>query len=225
MGYGLLFEAMLDSVIWARDNYLTKDGLMVPSHATLRIAPFVDAEFVDSHVSFWNEVYGFKMTSMLEKIHDEAIVRTTKSSTAPAASAVFSVLPLHTVTIPELTFIREFRITLAEEIDRLDGWSIWFDIFFMPSSKSNIPSDAVPSEMKKKGFVAFTTGPDGLETHWQQCILLIKQSSQADRPMKRGQVISGKVGYRKKEEGSRSLGIDVQWDDGKTQASQSWSLQ
>ncbi len=27
MGYGLLYEAMLDSVIWARDRYLAPDGL------------------------------------------------------------------------------------------------------------------------------------------------------------------------------------------------------
>jgi protein arginine N-methyltransferase 3 len=225
MGYGLLFEAMLDSVLWARDHYLVKDGLMVPSHATLRIAPFVDADFVDSHIAFWNEVYGFKMTSMLEKIHDEVVVRTTTPSTAPAASAIFLELPLHTITIPDLTFVRDFQITLAEDIDRLDGWNIWFDTFFMPSADANIPSNAVPSHMKKKGVVAFTTGPDGPETHWQQCVLLIKHSRQGDQSMKRGYTIHGKIGYSKKEEGSRSLEICVQWNDGNQGASQSWSLQ
>src|SRR5450432_533283 len=37
MGYGLLYEAMLDSIIWARDRYLTQDGLMVPSHMNMWI--------------------------------------------------------------------------------------------------------------------------------------------------------------------------------------------
>jgi type I protein arginine methyltransferase len=33
MGYFLLYESMLDSVLWARDKYLVKGGLMLPSRA------------------------------------------------------------------------------------------------------------------------------------------------------------------------------------------------
>ena len=41
MGFYLLHESMLDSVIFARDKYLKKDpcGIMLPSHATLYAAP------------------------------------------------------------------------------------------------------------------------------------------------------------------------------------------
>jgi protein arginine N-methyltransferase 1 len=35
MGYFLLRESMLDSVIRARDRWLKEDGLMFPSHATM----------------------------------------------------------------------------------------------------------------------------------------------------------------------------------------------
>ena len=31
MGYGLFYEAMVDSVLFARDKYLVDGGLMVPS--------------------------------------------------------------------------------------------------------------------------------------------------------------------------------------------------
>lgn len=41
MGYMLIRESMLDSVLVARDRYLKKDtGLMFPSHATIFVAPF-----------------------------------------------------------------------------------------------------------------------------------------------------------------------------------------
>ena len=30
MGYFLLYESMLDSVLWARDKYMVKGGLMFP---------------------------------------------------------------------------------------------------------------------------------------------------------------------------------------------------
>ena len=43
MGYMLIRESMLDSVLVARDRYLKKDtGLMFPSHASILIAPIVD---------------------------------------------------------------------------------------------------------------------------------------------------------------------------------------
>jgi hypothetical protein len=35
MGYFLLYERMLDSVIFARDKFLRNDGLMLPDKATM----------------------------------------------------------------------------------------------------------------------------------------------------------------------------------------------
>lgn len=228
MGYALLFEAMFDSVIYARDRYLAPDGLMVPSHATLRIAPFADPDFIASHISFWNDVYGFNMRSMLLNIYDEALVRNIQPTVLPGDSTLFLSLPLHIITVDKLTFLKDFQVSLKEDIDALDGWAIWFDMFFMPSRESTVPEDAVPSDMQKKGFVAFTTGPDGPETHWQQAICLIDHGKHAPRPLKKGQVIGGKVGYQKKEAGSRLLDINIQWEaEGAAgeKGNQRWGLQ
>lgn len=230
MGYGLLFEAMFDSVIYARDRYLAPGGLMAPSHATMRLAPYADPDFIASHISFWHDVYGFKMDSMLHKIHDEAVVRSIQPQSIVGDSQIFLTLPLHTITVEELSFLKEFQVTLDQDIDALDGWAIWFDIFFMPSSSSVLPENAIPSEMSKNGIVSFTTGPHGTETHWQQTVLLIdhakdnaKQGSQA---LKKGQVLSGKVGYEKTEKGSRGVDISVQWEsDSNEKGVQLWSLQ
>jgi type I protein arginine methyltransferase len=226
MGYGLLFEAMLDSVLWARDRYLTPGGLMVPSHVTLRISPFADSEFVCSHVSFWKSVYGFKMSSMLTNIYDEVLVSPVKPSSLAADSVVFLKLPLHTISVEELTFIKDVEVTLTKDINELDGWIVWFDVFFMPSHTSLIPEDAVPSHMKRQGYVAFTTGPDGPETHWQQCLLPVNHGAKGAVAIKKGEVIEAQIGYRKKEEKSRSLYIEMQWNEGDAgKGSQRWSLQ
>ncbi|KAL2863634.1 protein arginine methyltransferase RmtB [Aspergillus lucknowensis] len=226
MGYGLLFEAMFDSVIYARDRYLAPGGLMAPSHATLRIAPLADPELIASHIAFWHDIYGFNMKSMLTGIYDEALVRTVPPPVLPAKSDVFLTLPLHTITAEELSFIKAFEVTLDEDIDSLDGWVIWFDIFFMSSSDSTIPPDAVPSDLQKKGIVSFTTGPDGKETHWQQTILLIDHGKKNAIPLKKGQVIKGSVGYQKKDANSRSLDITVEWDaQVNNRGAQQWSLQ
>ena len=42
MGYFLLYESMLDSVLWARDKYLVKDGKMLPDKATMYVAMIED---------------------------------------------------------------------------------------------------------------------------------------------------------------------------------------
>ncbi|CAI7636762.1 hypothetical protein N7533_006985 [Penicillium manginii] len=226
MGYGLLFEAMFDSVIYARDRYLAPDGLMVPSHATLRVAPFADPDFIASHISFWHNVYGFKMNSMLLNIYEEALVRGIQPTTIPGDSNIFLPLPLHTITVEELNFIKEFQFTLNEDIDALDGFAIWFDIFFMPSRESPVPENPIPSEMKKKGIVSFTTGPDDTETHWMQTILLIDHAKEQPKPLKKGQTFTGKVGYQRKQNGYRGLDINVEWNGGENASGkQQWALQ
>ncbi|KAL4980698.1 S-adenosyl-L-methionine-dependent methyltransferase [Aspergillus desertorum] len=226
MGYGLLFEAMFDSVIYARDRYLAPGGLMAPSHATLRIAPLADPELVQSHIGFWHDVYGFNMKSMLTGIYDEALVRTVAPSAIAAESQIFLTLPLHTITVNELSFLKEFEVTLKEDIDALDGWAIWFDIFFMPSRDSTLPANAIPSDLRRKGIVSFTTGPDGKETHWQQTILLIDHGKKDGVLLKKGQLIKGKVRYQKKDVNSRSLDITVEYDaQVGERGHQKWALQ
>jgi protein arginine N-methyltransferase 1 len=42
MGYYLLYESMLDCVLYARDKWLKKDGLMMPDRAELFIALLED---------------------------------------------------------------------------------------------------------------------------------------------------------------------------------------
>ncbi|KAL4748600.1 hypothetical protein BDW72DRAFT_151407 [Aspergillus terricola var. indicus] len=226
MGYGLLFEAMFDSVIYARDRYLAPGGLMAPSHATLRIAPLADPDLVQSHIGFWHDVYSFNMKSMLTGIYDEALVRTVPSSAIAAEAQIFLTLPLHTITVEELSFLKEFEVTLKEDVDALDGWAIWFDIFFMPSKDSTLPPNATPADLQSKGIVSFTTGPDGKETHWQQTILLVDHGKKGAVPLKKGQLIKGKVGYQKKDSNSRSLNISVEFDAGVGErGSQKWALQ
>src|SRR5882762_5672630 len=45
MGYFLLYESMLDTVLEARDRYLKPGGLIFPDHATMYIAAIEDQEY------------------------------------------------------------------------------------------------------------------------------------------------------------------------------------
>ncbi len=45
MGYFLLYESMLDCVLYARDKYLTLNGLIFPDRAVIYIAAIEDEEY------------------------------------------------------------------------------------------------------------------------------------------------------------------------------------
>lgn len=212
MGYCLLYEAMLDSVIWARDQYLTADGLMVPSNASLRIAPLADPDLVASHADFWKDVYGFTMTSMLDNVYDEALIRSMDPSTIAGDSASFLELDLHTIQQTDLTFVRPFSLAIKDDQDMLDGWVVWFDIFFMPGRDLPLPADSKASDNIKQGLVAFTTGPDAKQTHWQQGVMMIDRRRMDTLALVKGQIITGHVGFQKKTSTSRSLDVEVLWN-------------
>ena len=51
MGYFLLYESMLDTVLEARDRYLKPGGLIFPDHATLYIAAIEDQEYKEEKIN------------------------------------------------------------------------------------------------------------------------------------------------------------------------------
>lgn len=50
MGYFLLYESMLDTVLYARDQYLTKGGKIFPDKATIYMAAIEDGEYKDDKI-------------------------------------------------------------------------------------------------------------------------------------------------------------------------------
>ncbi|KAI9677296.1 MAG: hypothetical protein M1829_002638 [Trizodia sp. TS-e1964] len=242
MGYCLLYESMLDSVLWARDRYLTPDGLsrptalqpkpkiltqksVIPSHMTLHVAAFADPEYIASHIHYWNSVYGFVMTSMLDGIYSNVKVLLIEPSKLASESEPILQLPLHTVSSKELDFSNPFSITLNKDIDALDGFVVWFDTFFTSSRKDLNPQNT-RAENWPKGAphgIAFTTGPHGTATHWSQGILLIDHGKTGPEPLKAGTQIEGQMSYKKTEENSREVEISVAWKyNGAEQKSQKW---
>jgi len=86
MGYFLLYESMLDSVLWARDRYLEVGGRMLPDFCRLYIAGLSDVEMHQQRCAFWDDVYGFRMSCMKSAVISEAevaVVSSTKVITEP----------------------------------------------------------------------------------------------------------------------------------------------
>lgn len=51
MGYFLLYESMLDTVLLARDKYLKKDGLIFPDTAIMYISAIEDQDYKDEKIN------------------------------------------------------------------------------------------------------------------------------------------------------------------------------
>jgi len=50
MGYFLLYESMLDTVLWARDRYLKKGGLIFPDKAVIFAAGIEDGDYKEEKI-------------------------------------------------------------------------------------------------------------------------------------------------------------------------------
>lgn len=62
MGYALLYESMLDSVLRARDRFLRTGGIMAPSQCKMMLGLCDGSEILKERVSFWSDVYGASPT-------------------------------------------------------------------------------------------------------------------------------------------------------------------
>jgi protein arginine N-methyltransferase 3 len=225
MGYCLLFEAMLPSVLYARDRYLVPEGLMVPSHATMHVAPYTDEEFITDTVHFWHSVYNFDMTPMLPQSHSEALIQFPPAETINK-SCLFKTFDLHKVTSSDLSFRTSFSLELPPSLQP-HGFALWFDIFFLPSRTADASdlSDAVTFAKQDKG-VAFTTGRAGKETHWRMGLLLMDDSRRPKPRKESARLMDGTIGIAEAGENKRGLEIEVTWEvhgDGETQQ-QVWHL-
>jgi type I protein arginine methyltransferase len=50
MGYFLLYESMLDTVLYARDRYLREGGKIFPDRATIYMAAIEDGEYKEDKI-------------------------------------------------------------------------------------------------------------------------------------------------------------------------------
>lgn len=228
MGYCLLYEAMLESVLFARDKYLKPDGLMIPSHMNMWIAPVTDPDYIADHILFWRDVYGFDMKAMQAGIHEEILILDMPPETICGEPFPFLQLNLYTARAKDLVFTTKWKSTLSKNIDSLDGFMIWFDSFFMPSRDDIVPRLSKAEDWPKnvnKG-VAFTTGPNGKPSHWKQGVMLIDNIKAQSGPRNAGQGITAEIVFAVPERNLRGLKISMKWSiNGESEKSQSWELQ
>ncbi|XBW35783.1 hypothetical protein QEN19_001355 [Hanseniaspora menglaensis] len=155
MGYFLIYESMLNSVLYARDRWMDSTGSLFPDKCSMHVAAMRDIEYIDDNINFWDNVYGFDFTDFKPLVETEPIVDFYNSDSIISDTGDLIEFDLNTVTVEELTFERPFEVTIKQDNNSFNGLLTWFDIVF-------------PQHDANKKQVKFSTGPFTQYTHWKQ---------------------------------------------------------
>ncbi|CEP20623.1 unnamed protein product [Cyberlindnera jadinii] len=193
MGYFLLYESMLDTVLWARDHYLKKGGLIFPDRATMHIAGIEDGEYRSSKLDYWENVYGFDYSPFIEIAKAEPLVDTVENSAVVTTSGTLVEIDINTVKLEDLAFFNKFTLKAIRD-DTIHGLVAWFDIWF-PGTDA-------------KHEVYFSTGPHAKYTHWKQTVFYLDDILD----IKRGESLEISLANRPNAVNPRELDIEIKWD-------------
>ena len=155
MGYFLIYESMLNSVLYARDRWMDKTGSFFPDKCSMHVAAMSDVDYYSDNVDFWDNVYGFDFSDFKPLVTVEPIVDYYNSSSVVSDTGNLIEFDLNTCTVEDLTFEREFEVNITQDNSSFNGLLTWFDIVF-------------PQHDQKKKQVKFSTGPFTQYTHWKQ---------------------------------------------------------
>ncbi|WFD30228.1 type I protein arginine methyltransferase [Malassezia sp. CBS 17886] len=188
MGYFLLYESMLDTVLLARDKYLAPDGIMMPDSATLYMSAIEDEDYKEEKIEFWDDVYGFDYSCIKEIALREPLVDTVELKCVVCDPAPVKHLDLLTVKKEDLVFANDFRIR-ATRNDYVHAFLGWFDVGFEACHKP----------------VRFSTGPHSRYTHWKQTVFY----TPATLTVSEGDVIEGRLTCAPNARNNRDLDIAI----------------
>jgi len=190
MGYFLLYESMLDTVLVARDKYLAPGGLMFPDQATMYLAGIEDAEYKEEKIGFWDDVYGFDYSCIKEIALREPLVDTVELRTVVTKACPILNIDLLTVTKEELSFTAPFSLRATRK-DYCHAILGWFDVAFRASHKP----------------ITFSTGPHAKYTHWKQTVFYLGDAIALDED----DVIEGTISVAPNKRNNRDLDIVIDY--------------
>ncbi|CAN0909002.1 Probable protein arginine N-methyltransferase 6 [Linum grandiflorum] len=233
MGYMLLYESMLGSVITARDKWLKRGGLILPSNATLYMAPITHPDRYTESIDFWRNVYGIDMSAMLplakQCAFEEPSVETISGENVLTWPHVVKHVDCYTLQIHELESVTtRFKFESMMRAP-FHGFAFWFDVEFngpansagnsnaqqlLPPESPNSPSlDGIVKKKKRSNpnnMLMLSTAPEDPPTHWQQTLIYFYEPIEVEQD----QVIEGSLTLSQSKENRRFMNIHLEYSSG-----------
>jgi len=191
MGYCLLYESMLDTVIYARDKWLKPGGLLFPDKASVYITAIEDREYKEEKINWWDNVYGFDMSAIRDVALYEPLVDVVESKQVVTDSCKLKEIDLNTVKVEELNFSAPFCIN-SRRNDYIHAFVAYFTVEFSPCHKRT----------------GFSTGPESRYTHWKQTVFYMQDSI----TIKYGEKINGEFTVTQNKRNKRDLDIQLKYN-------------
>jgi len=190
MGYCLLYESMLQTVIFARDKWLKPDGIILPDKAVLNFTAIEDAEYKEDKINFWDNVYGFNMSCIKKSAIQEPLVDIVDTKQVMTNTCTLLTIDINTVKNEDLDFKVPFKL-IASRDDFCHAFVASFDIEF--------------TKCHKKIF--FSTGPHAQYTHWKQTVFYLDDVLS----IKKGEEISGEFSCKPNSKNPRDLDLAISY--------------
>lgn len=190
MGYFLLFENMLDTVLFARDKWLADDGVVLPDKASLHLTAIEDAEYKEDKIEFWNNVYGFDMSCIKKQAMMEPLVDTVDANQIVTNCQLLKTMDISKMMSGDASFTVPFKL-VAERNDFIHALVAFFNVSFTKCHK----------------LMGFSTGPRSKSTHWKQTVLYLEDVV----TICEGETLSGTMTVANNKKNPRDIDITLKY--------------
>ncbi|KAJ6957672.1 hypothetical protein NC653_039593 [Populus alba x Populus x berolinensis] len=218
MGYFLLFENMLNSVLYTRDKWLVNDGIVLPDKTSLYLTAIEDAEYKEDKIEFWNNVYGFDMTCIKKQAMGEPLVDTVDQNQIVTNCQKLKTMDISKMVSGDTSFTAPFKL-VAERDDFIHALVAYFDVSFTKCHKLTGFSTVKSSESREPilSWASITTapfhemahvmGPRSRATHWKQTVLYLEDVL----TICQGEALSGSMTVAPNKKNPRDIDIMIKY--------------
>eukprot|EP00240_Pyramimonas_obovata_P003881 CAMPEP_0118931792 /NCGR_PEP_ID=MMETSP1169-20130426/8007_1 /TAXON_ID=36882 /ORGANISM="Pyramimonas obovata, Strain CCMP722" /LENGTH=374 /DNA_ID=CAMNT_0006874333 /DNA_START=141 /DNA_END=1265 /DNA_ORIENTATION=+ len=225
MGYFLLRESMLDSVLVARDKWLKPGGALYPSHCRMFLSAIRSNQPAKKHMDYqdslgnWNgftrttyEKYGVNLQCLSQEYDKEQAQYFLQTSSwvdihpnqCVGPAYVLKELDLNTCSVDDIKVVDEsFELSMepaesnGQQETQVAGFCGWFDVHFRGSEEN--PADEE---------VLLSTAPDPMgATHWGQQAFWLHPSTGVSF----GDKLKGKLHMERSKENHRLMNVMIDY--------------
>lgn len=199
MGYFLLYESMLNTVLYARDKFGAPDVKLFPDQGNMFVCGVTDEHYINSKFKIWENVQGLDFSYFKRLAYIEPLVDTVEPSQIVTNTAPLFSFDINKVTVDELSFNSKYTLVATRDTD-LHALSVHFDTPFTAGHET----------------IVLDTSPQVPPTHWRQTVLYLYNPLR----MAKGEKVECVMTMNPNKDNPRDLDIHVRIDfEGKYQSS------
>jgi len=190
MGYLLLYESMLPTVLYARDKWLKPNGIILPDKSSIYLVAIEDGDYKEDKINFWDNVQGFDFSCIKKNAIQEPLVDVVDPKQIVSSASRLIEIDLNTCKNEDLEFRVPFRLVGTRD-DYCHAFVAYFDIEFARCHKK----------------VYFSTSPAAEYTHWKQTVFYLTEVIS----IKKGEEIRGEFLLKPNAKNPRDLDISIEY--------------